>query len=375
MVGTEGSCDAQQPYCYPNVLDTMVSEGKINSHAFSLYLNDISQSTGNILFGGVDSSKYTGDLVSIPMVGIPLQDGSQETDRYTVAWTNFTITTPNGVEQFLNRAINVPVLLDSGTTLAVLPTSIVNIIYQQMGAVEVRDSAFAPCYLRTSNATIDFYVGGPSGAVLKIPIREFLFNLDSETASIWHKLGGAEYCEVGLEKGDDLPIFGDVILRSAYIVYDLDNRQVAIAKANFNPTGASNVREITNGTTNNIPGVARTASAVSSLSSIASASQGPIRSTGTGYGGTATAGVTTASIIPLAAFTTAKYTGQGGYTAYSSITTSAPTGTAASGGSGGSSSSSGAANAVTVPRMGFEGMTVTALVGAFMAVGAGMMLL
>ena len=178
MVGTEGSCDALQPYCYPNVLDTMVSEGKINSHAFSLYLNDISQSTGNILFGGVDSARYTGDLVSVPMVGIPLQDGTEETDRYTVAWTNFTITTPNGVEQFLTQPISVPALLDSGTTLAVLPTEIVDIIYQQMGAVEVRGTAFAPCYLRTSNATIDFHVGGSSGAVISIPIREFLFNLE-----------------------------------------------------------------------------------------------------------------------------------------------------------------------------------------------------
>lgn len=371
MVGTEGSCNAEPSYCYPNVLDTMVTEGKINSHAFSLYLNDISQSTGNILFGGVDSSRYTGDLVAVPMVGIPLEDGSEETDRYTVAWTNFTITTPNGVEQFLTQEISVPALLDSGTTLCQLPSAIVDVIWQQMGAVEVEGFGFAPCYLRTANATIDFHVGGSNGAVMSIPIREFLLNVDSETASLWHKLGGTDYCQVGIQKNEDLPIFGDTILRSAYIVYDLDNRVVALAKANFNPTGAANIQEITNGTSSNIPGVARTASSVSSLSSLATASQGPIRSTG-GSVGTATAGLTTASIVPLASFTTAKYTGQDGYTALSSITTTAPSST---GGSSGSSSSKGAANAVTVPRLGFDGVAVAGLVSAFMAIGAGMVLL
>ena len=131
MVGTEGSCDVQQGqtgYCYANLIDSMVSEGQINSHAFSLYLNDLNQSTGSILFGGVDSSRYTGDLVAVPFVPLQLQDGTNDTSRYTVAWTNLTITTPNGVENVLNgQSEALPALLDSGTTLANLPTTITKV--------------------------------------------------------------------------------------------------------------------------------------------------------------------------------------------------------------------------------------------------------
>lgn len=368
MVGTEGSCGAVEgpAYCYPNVLDSMVSEGKINSHAFSLYLNDLNQSTGSILFGGVDSSRYSGDLVSVPMVGIPLLNGSTEDDRYTVAWTNFTITTPRGIETFLQEDINVPALLDSGTTLAVLPEQIYRLILKQMGAVELEGGAFAPCYLRVANATIDFHVGGPTGFIFSIPLREFLFDLDSETARLFHDLGGAQYCQVGLQAGDDLPIFGDVILRSAYIVYDLDNRQIALAQANFSP-GAANIKEITNGTTSNIPGVARTASAISSLSSVTSATA----AVHTSLQSSRTGSPSTASIVPLASFTTASYTGQNGYTAMSSITTSAPSGTGASS----SSSSSGAASAVTVPRFSVEKPFIVGMISMLVAVGAGMILL
>lgn len=374
MVGTEGSCSTEEgpTFCYPNVLDSMVSQGKINSHAFSLYLNDIDQSTGSILFGGVDSARYTGDLVSVPMVGIPLVNGSTETDRYTVAWTNFTITTSNGVETFFQDAFSqtsVPALLDSGTTLSLLPTTVYKTILEQMGAVELEGGAFAPCYLRVANATIDFHVGGTDGYIFSIPLRELLFDVDSSLESLWHDLGGSDYCQVGLQSGDDIVIFGDVVLRSAYIVYDLDNRQIALANANFNPGNNQDIKEITNGTTSNIPGVSRTASAASSLSTVSSATAAVHSSLRTGA--TSVGSVTTASNVPLASFTTASYTGQGDFVAGTGITTSAPSGT----GSGSSSSSSGAASAVSVPHFSIELPAILSMVSVFVAVGAGMIML
>lgn len=372
MVGTEGSCaSAENQFCYPNLIDTMVNQGLISSHAFSLYLNDLNESTGSILFGGVDSARYTGELVSIPMVGIPLSNGSFDETRYTVAWTDVTITTPNGVEQVANGGVNIPVLLDSGTTLAVLPTSVTRSLYEQMGALEIDGVGFAPCYLRTADATIDFHLGGSDGVTLAVPLRQLLLDVDSSYADFWRELGVPDYCQVGFYSGDDQAIFGDSILRSSYIVYDLTNRQIAIAPANFDPGNKQNIQEITSGTTSNIPGVSRTASAVSSLSTVTDTANGPIHHHTATAAASDSSYITGVPTVPLASFTTASYTGQDGYTAFDSITTTAPTGT----GAAASSSSAGVANSVHVPTIGFERFIIAGLVSLFVTFGGGMLLL
>jgi hypothetical protein len=52
---------------YANLPKAMVADGLINSNAYSLWLNDLDANTGSILFGGVDSDKYTGDLETLPI--------------------------------------------------------------------------------------------------------------------------------------------------------------------------------------------------------------------------------------------------------------------------------------------------------------------
>lgn len=51
---------------YNNLPAQLVADGAIQSSAFSLWLNDLSASTGSILFGGVDTSKYHGSLETLP---------------------------------------------------------------------------------------------------------------------------------------------------------------------------------------------------------------------------------------------------------------------------------------------------------------------
>lgn len=52
---------------YDTVVMKMSQQGLINSAAFSLYLND-DDSQGNILFGGYDKAKYSGDLQTLDVV-------------------------------------------------------------------------------------------------------------------------------------------------------------------------------------------------------------------------------------------------------------------------------------------------------------------
>jgi hypothetical protein len=70
---------------------------------------------------------------------------------------------------------------------------------------------------------------------------------------------GKAACEFGMQPAQGDPIlFGDTFLRSAYVVYDLDNNAISMANTNFNATGNGNVQAIPSGTAG-APGVSTTA--------------------------------------------------------------------------------------------------------------------
>lgn len=52
---------------FDTIVQKMSKQGLINSAAFSLYLND-DDSQGNILFGGYDKAKYSGELQTMDVV-------------------------------------------------------------------------------------------------------------------------------------------------------------------------------------------------------------------------------------------------------------------------------------------------------------------
>lgn len=75
------------------------------------------------------------------------------------------------------------------------------------------------------------------------------------------QLNSEDVCLFGIVSGGDntSTILGDTFLRSAYVVYDLENYLIGIANTNFNP-GASDIIEYQKGQLS-IPGVSSTATA------------------------------------------------------------------------------------------------------------------
>ena len=57
----------EHPSAYPGILDSLVNDGYIGRKAFGLALGDWETDKGAITFGGVDRSRYTGDLVAVPL--------------------------------------------------------------------------------------------------------------------------------------------------------------------------------------------------------------------------------------------------------------------------------------------------------------------
>jgi hypothetical protein len=221
---------------YNNLPAQMVADGLIQSNAYSLWLNDLDASTGNILFGGVDTDQYTGSLETLPVQKL---DG--EFIQFLITLTELTLGTDVIAE---NQAL--AVLLDSGTSLTYLPNSMVSAIYELVDAEfdSSTGEAFVPCSLASNTSTLNFTFSNPT---ISIPMSELVLEPVSTTAGQKRALSGNDACLFGIAPGgDSTPTLGDTFLRSAYVVYDLANNEISIAQTDFNST-STNVMEIASG--------------------------------------------------------------------------------------------------------------------------------
>jgi hypothetical protein len=148
---------------YPNFPAILASSGVINSIAYSLWLNDYDANEGSILFGGVDSDKYTGELATVPIIK---EDGVYQ--EFIIGLSSLTADNQN---IFANTPI--PVLLDSGSSLSYLPDQYAEALYSIFSATYDANSGAATvnCNMASSSATVDFVF---SGATISVPMRELV---------------------------------------------------------------------------------------------------------------------------------------------------------------------------------------------------------
>jgi hypothetical protein len=151
-----------------------------------------------------------------------------------------------------------PVILDSGTTLTYLPDQIAKDIYTGVGAVvSTTYGVVVPCDLQNSPATFNFGFGNSNGPVIVAAISQFVLPFPDNFPTPTFRATGKKACRWGIQASGSRPnLFGDTFLRSAYVVYNLDNDEVGIANAILNST-KSNIQEISN--SKQIPGVSSTA--------------------------------------------------------------------------------------------------------------------
>ncbi|KAF2084736.1 acid protease [Saccharata proteae CBS 121410] len=250
---------------YPNLPQLLVNKGIINSNAYSLWLNDLEASTGSILFGGVDTDKYTGTLSTLPII-----KEYGEYSEFIIALTGLGISGDEG-SIFNSSDSSVPVLLDSGSSLMYLPDDYVSTIYDRFDATydSSQGAAFVDCSLANEDASLDFTFSSPTISVSM-----------SEMVIIAGYSRGEAICILGVSPaGDSTSVLGDTFLRSAYVVYDLDNNEISLASTNFNAT-SSNIMEITAGESG-VPDATGVANAVSTAAgATGGARNGGITATG-----------------------------------------------------------------------------------------------
>ncbi|KAF3989365.1 hypothetical protein FT663_03641 [Candidozyma haemuli var. vulneris] len=210
------------PYQYENLPMRLVSQGLINKNVYSLYLDSPKASTGSILFGAIDRAKYEGQLQTVPIVNI-YASTRRNPIRLDITMSGLTFESSNQNESISSTSY--PALLDSGTTLTYFPENLLERVASLLSASYSRSYGYyqLSCNFNTNNAHIVFNF---SGARIRVPVSELIIN-------------SGRQCFLGIlpqsssQNSVDYAVLGGNFLRSAYVVYDLDDYTISLAQAKY----------------------------------------------------------------------------------------------------------------------------------------------
>jgi len=184
----------------------MLSQGLLDKPMFAFYLGNDEQGS-EAVFGGIDESHYTGELIKLPV-------------RRKAYWEVDFDAISLG-DQVANLE-DTGVIVDTGTSLIALPSTIADLLNDQIGAKKGWNGQYSiDCAARDSLPDLTFTLTGHN-----FTISPFDYTLEVQGSCISAIMGMDFPKPVG-----PLAILGDAFLRKYYSVYDLGNHAVGLAKA------------------------------------------------------------------------------------------------------------------------------------------------
>ncbi|KFX92396.1 hypothetical protein V490_05393, partial [Pseudogymnoascus sp. VKM F-3557] len=185
---------------------SMIDQGLIDEKVFSFYLAD-DKGQSEAVFGGIDKSHYTGDLTYIPL-------------RRKAYWeVDFDAISFGDVKADLD---NTGVILDTGTSLNTLPSTLAELLNKEIGAEKGYNGQYTiDCKKRDSLPDITFTLAGHDFALSAF---DYILEMGGSCVSTFMGMDMPE--PVG-----PLAILGDAFLRRWYSVYDLEKGAVGLAAA------------------------------------------------------------------------------------------------------------------------------------------------
>lgn len=165
---------------------------------------------GEVVFGGIDKSKFVGPLHALPLATqyTLLEDGFY---RYWLDVTYIGVTAPGSCTTIplTNDTFSARFLPDTGTTLTYMPEDVFFALLDFFPDAEPQASYgyIIDCDHLNDQGSIDFGFGE---FTIHVPIREFIFQVPPMFASD----GPDTICVVGAVPTTDFFILGDTFLRS-----------------------------------------------------------------------------------------------------------------------------------------------------------------
>lgn len=204
---------------YNNFVDELQIQKQTKFKAFSITLGNLSEANGgSIVFGGVDTKKFSGQLHKLEMLNSGAQDGNNM--GYWVQLDSVGLSLDGAPAATYGNSSSV-VLLDTGTEISNLPLSVLNQLAESMNATwsDFYDLYMVDCDIINRPGTVDFTF---SGYKVGVPFSQF----------IWEFSAG--YCGLGATPteyaSDSINILGTYFLRGALVVYDQSSPAIWMAE-------------------------------------------------------------------------------------------------------------------------------------------------
>ena len=186
----------------------MIDQGLLDDPVFAFYLGDTKDGDNSeATFGGINKNHYTGEMVKIPL-------------RRKAYWeVNLDAITFGDATAELD---NTGVILDTGTSLIALPSTLAELLNKEIGAKKSWNGQYTvECEKRDDLPELTF---GLSGYNFTIGPYDYILEVQGSCISSFMGMDLPE--PVG-----PLAILGDSFLRQWYSVYDLGSNSVGLAKA------------------------------------------------------------------------------------------------------------------------------------------------
>lgn len=198
---------------YDNLPWALNKAGLTPKASYSLYSGSELTKKGSIIFGGIDTEKYSGSL------------------------TKYSIDTANGPGLSVNVptidvdghqiSVNQPFVLDSGTSLGLVPKNVQSYLDKIFNPTLTTQGGITYRIVSCNQPTDKFITFNFGSNSIKLSYADAISNSDGQC------LLGFTYYQ------DDVFILGDVFLRSAYVYYDLTDKTISLAQAKY--TDSSNI--------------------------------------------------------------------------------------------------------------------------------------
>nr|XP_014717259.2 pepsin A [Equus asinus] len=188
------------------VFDNMWDQGLVSQDLFSVYLSSDDESGSVVMFGGIDSSYYSGSLNWVPVSN----EGYWQITVDSITMNGESIACSGGCQA----------IVDTGTSLLAGPLSAIDNIQSYIGASEDSSGeAVISCSSIDSLPDIVFTLNG-----VEFPLSPSAYILQEDDSCI----SGFEGMDVDTSSGE-LWILGDVFIRQYFTVFDRANNQVGLA--------------------------------------------------------------------------------------------------------------------------------------------------
>jgi len=191
-------------YNIPTPFETMVEQKLVDEPVFAFYLQSDASKSGELVFGGIDKSHFTGELKKVPLTSETYWEVSMDQ-------LNF------GGEKV---ASSQKAIIDSGTSLLAGPTEAVKALAEKVGAQLVMGKEYTiDCSKVASLPKLTVTLGGHD---FDLEGKDYTLNAGGQCLFAFIPL------DVPAPRGP-LWIMGDVFMKKYYCIFDYGNKQMQIA--------------------------------------------------------------------------------------------------------------------------------------------------